>query len=153
MPTFTVLAVMAAATATGCMTVATPPAVEATPRPAPPAPSVEPLGPAARSPGGDRATAAPPPSPGHDHSDPGSSRPDGGGQHRRSGAPGGHPAPAGHGHRDPGPAHHHGPLRIPRIGGLPAGPSGTDVCALGRAYGHWRQGSAQQRLCGAFYDD
>ncbi|MFB6716461.1 MULTISPECIES: hypothetical protein [unclassified Streptomyces] len=30
---------------------------------------------------------------------------------------------------------------------LPAPVSGTDVCALGRGYGHWPTGSPQSRIC------
>ncbi|MFF9510578.1 hypothetical protein ACF1BU_29365 [Streptomyces sp. NPDC014724] len=30
---------------------------------------------------------------------------------------------------------------------LPAPVSGTDVCALGRGYGHWPAGSPQSRIC------
>ncbi|TXS70377.1 hypothetical protein [Streptomyces sp. sk2.1] len=30
---------------------------------------------------------------------------------------------------------------------LPAPVAGTDVCALGRGYGHWPAGSPQSRIC------
>ncbi|WP_393055199.1 hypothetical protein [Streptomyces sp. LN549] len=34
---------------------------------------------------------------------------------------------------------------------LPAPATGTDVCALGRGYGHWPAGSPQSRICDSTY--
>ncbi|MDK0518222.1 hypothetical protein [Streptomyces sp. ML-6] len=39
------------------------------------------------------------------------------------------------------------PAVIPPAPPLPAPVAGTDVCALGRSYGHWPAGSPQSRIC------
>ncbi len=63
-------------------------------------------------------------------------------------------APDAGGRKGPGiggaPAGRAATPRPPRPG-VPAAPSGTDVCALGRAYGQWEQGSAVQRICRGAY--
>lgn len=55
---------------------------------------------------------------------------------------------------DPGPAHPRPPRRAvpaPPAPTLPAPVTGTDVCALGRGYGHWPAGSPQSRICDRTY--
>ncbi|MEV0919516.1 hypothetical protein AB0I93_35390 [Streptomyces sp. NPDC049967] len=54
----------------------------------------------------------------------------------------------------PGPAHPRPPRRAvpaPPAPALPAPVTGTDVCALGRGYGHWPAGSPQSRICDRTY--
>ncbi|WNI33269.1 hypothetical protein [Streptomyces sp. ITFR-6] len=55
---------------------------------------------------------------------------------------------------DPGPAQPRPPRRTvpaPPAPTLPAPVTGTDVCALGRGYGHWPAGSPQSRICDRTY--
>ncbi|MFF3175550.1 hypothetical protein ACFVQ0_23315 [Streptomyces sp. NPDC057900] len=56
---------------------------------------------------------------------------------------------------DPGAAHPRPPRGAappaPPAPALPAPVTGTDVCALGRGYGHWPAGSPQSRICDRTY--
>ena len=168
MPTAAVLAVVVATTATGCMTVNTRPAPAGPPRPVRPAPSAEPPGPQT-PPRDTRSSVASPPPADRAHKDPHHKRADGNGGRRTSqvpaqgerggGAAGPRPAPAGRQGADADDRRTDRPAgqdraktpRVPRIGGMPAVPSGTDICALGRAYGHWQRDDAAQQVCGASY--
>ncbi|MEU8627084.1 hypothetical protein [Streptomyces sp. NPDC048669] len=53
----------------------------------------------------------------------------------------------------PGPAHPRPRRAVPAVPVpvLPAPVAGTDVCALGRGYGHWPAGSPQSRICDRTY--
>ncbi|MEU8698217.1 hypothetical protein AB0C61_11155 [Streptomyces sp. NPDC048680] len=53
----------------------------------------------------------------------------------------------------PGPAHPRPRRAVPAVPvpALPAPVTGTDVCALGRGYGHWPAGSPQSRICDRTY--
>ncbi|MFJ6461538.1 hypothetical protein ACIQM0_10855 [Streptomyces sp. NPDC091387] len=51
----------------------------------------------------------------------------------------------------PGPAHPRRALPTVPVPALPAPVTGTDVCALGRGYGHWPAGSPQSRICDHTY--
>ncbi|MFJ1928239.1 MULTISPECIES: hypothetical protein [unclassified Streptomyces] len=59
--------------------------------------------------------------------------------------------------QDPGPAHPRPPRRAvpapphPAPPALPTPVTGTDVCALGRGYGHWPAGSPQSLICDRTY--
>ncbi|SFY44953.1 hypothetical protein OH786_04565 [Streptomyces atratus] len=50
------------------------------------------------------------------------------------------------------PRPHHAPPAVTAPAPAPPAPvSGTDVCALGRGYGHWPAGSPQSRICDDTY--
>lgn len=51
----------------------------------------------------------------------------------------------------PGPAHPRRAVPSVPVPVLPAPVTGTDVCALGRGYGHWPAGSPQSRICDHTY--
>jgi hypothetical protein len=164
MPTAAVLAVVVATTATGCMTVNTRPAPTGPPRPDRPAPAAQPPGP--QNPQREtRSTVTPTPPP-DARKKAHRPRPDGTKDPRTArvpddGKPGGAaagppPAPVGGGRQDAvtpdgGQTDRTGTSRVPRIGGMPAVPRGSDICELGRAYGHWQHDDAAQRICGSSY--
>ncbi|MFD4763577.1 hypothetical protein ACFWOJ_33445 [Streptomyces sp. NPDC058439] len=130
---------LAVTTLSGCVSVTPQPDVPPRPRNGSPAQDLAPQ--IARPPVHDSLEAVPVPAPSAAASTPAGAPPDTGRAAARAPRQRNHPGAA-----RPRPRHAPPAVTAP-VPALPATVTGTDVCTLGRGYGHWPAGSPQSRIC------
>ncbi|WP_406379835.1 hypothetical protein [Streptomyces sp. NBC_01618] len=135
--TVKLLVCVAVTTLSGCVSVTPQPDVPPRPRNSSPARDLAPQ--IARPPVHDSLEAVPVPAPSAAASTPAGAPPDTGRAAARTPRQRNSPGAARPRHAPPA-------VTAP-VPALPAPVAGTDVCALGRGYGHWPAGSPQSRIC------